>query len=466
MSDLCRLTARQQANLLRTRQVSAVEMVSAHIHRAARLNPALNAIVTFHPEAAIEAARRADASPPTGLLHGLPVAHKDLQDTAGVRTTYGSRIFANHVPGQDSLLVERMRRAGAISLGKTNTPEFGAGSQTFNEVFGATLNPYDRARTCGGSSGGGAVALATGMISLADGSDFGGSLRNPASFCNVVGFRPSPGRVPHYPALSGWFTLSVEGPMARSVEDAALMLAAIAGPDPRSPLSIHEDPSVFAAPFEAEMRGKRIAWASELDGVPFDHDVRAAVDAARPVFEALGCQTEDAQPDLDGAEEVFLAYRAWHYDFTHSAQAARHRDLYKETILWEVERGQRLTGPELGRAELKRTEIFHRMRRFFERYDFLVLPTVQVPPFPVTQPYVNRINGVELPNYIAWMKSCYYISVTGCPALSVPCGRTPEGLPVGLQIVGPYFGDLETLRLGHAFETARPAAALPVLPPD
>jgi amidase len=455
--EICFMPATEMARRLRAKDLSAREVVAAHLRQIGRVNPKVNAVVTLVAEQAIVAAREADdrlaRGEAVGPLHGLPVAHKDLQDTAGIRTTYGSPIYKDHVPGRDSLLVERLRKAGAITLGKTNTPEFGAGSQTFNRIFGATLNPYDPSRTCGGSSGGAAVALACGMVPLADGSDMGGSLRNPASFCNVVGLRPSPGRVPQWPAEVGWFPLAVDGPMARTVADAALMLSVLAGPDPRSPIAVSEDGGQFARPLGRDFEGTRVAWAKGL-GLPFEPAVREAVDGQRGVFESLGCVVEEAEPDLAGADEAFKAWRAWAFELGLAEDLEKHRDQMKDTVVWNIEAGARLTGPQLGRAEVVRTQAYHRVREFLERYEFLVLPVSQVLPFPVEQEYVAEIGGVAMGTYIDWMKSCYLISAVGNPALAVPCAFTEGGLPVGLQIVGRHQDDWGVLQLGHAFEQA------------
>ena len=453
------------ARRIRAKDLSAREVVTAHLEQIERVNPRVNAIVTLAAEQALERARDADDSfargKPAGALHGLPIAHKDLQITKGVRTTFGSRIYKDFVPSTDALLVERIRDAGAILLGKTNTPEFGAGSQTFNEVFGATLNPYDTSKTCGGSSGGAAVALACGMLPIADGSDLGGSLRNPANFCNVVGFRPSPGRVPAWPVGMGWSSLAVEGPMARTVPDVAFFLAAIAGPDARSPISIDEPGARFAGPLGRDFKGVRVAWWKDLGGLPVDARVRDAVNSQHRVFESLGCVVEEAEPDFSGADECFKTLRCWH-----SALAARarpelksNRHLVKDTVLWEIDRGEKLTAAEIGLAEMKRTEIYHRVRQFMERYEFFVLPVNQVPPFDVQQPYPVEIAGVRMETYIDWMKSCYFISLVGNPAMSVPCGFTSDGLPVGIQIVGRHHDDWGLLQMGHGFERALPTSA-------
>ena len=439
-------------------EVSAAEVMDAHLSRIARLNPELNAIVTLLADRARVGAEEADEAlargDVVGPLHGLPIAHKDLFPTKGIRTTFGSKVFEDFVPDEDALIVRRLRRAGAITIGKTNTPEFGAGSQTFNQVFGATKNPYDPGKTCGGSSGGAAVSLAAGMLPIADGSDLGGSLRNPAGFCNVVGFRPSPGRVPVWPRKAAWFSFDVQGPMARSVQDVALMLRAIVGPDPRDPLSLGESGRAFKGALERDFKGVRVAWSRDLGGLPVDPRVTALIDAQRPTFEALGCVTEEAAPDLSDADEIFTTWRAWSYELEYGDLLDSHRELLKDTVVWNIEAGRRLTGPQLGDVERQRTDLYQRVRTFLEQYEFLVLPVSQVPPFDVEQPYVTEINGVQMETYIDWMRSCYYITVTGLPAISVPCGFTPEGLPVGVQIVGRRHDDVGVLQLAHAFEQA------------
>ena len=389
-----------------------------------------------------------------GPLHGLPIAHKDLFPTKGIRTTFGSPIYADFVPKEDALIVERLKAAGACTIGKTNTPEFGAGSQTFNEVFGVTRNPYNLDKTCGGSSGGAAVALACGLIPIADGSDTGGSLRNPANYCNVVGLRPSPGRVPSWPKLAGWSTLNVEGPMARTVGDAALLLSAMVGPDARSPMSIDEPGAGFQRPLGRDFDGVRIAWSPDFGELPVDPRVTAVLEDQRGVFAELGCQVDMAQPDFAGADEAFKVLRAWEFELAFGELVERHPGQVKDTVVWNTEEGRKLTGPQLGQAERKRTELYHRVRRFMEEYEFMAFPVSQVPPFDVTQPFVTEVNGVEMGSYIDWMRSCYFISVLGLPAISVPCGFTAEGLPVGLQIVGRFHDDWGVLQLAHAFERA------------
>lgn len=452
------LTAQEMVRLIQAGELSALEVMEAHLAQIQRVNPKVNAIVTLVAEQALDGARKADQAlargAPLGPLHGLPVAHKDLVETKGIRTTYGSPIFKEHVPDFDALIVERLKAAGAITVGKTNTSEFGAGSQTFNPVFGPTRNPYDLSKTCGGSSGGAAVALACGMVPIADGSDLGGSLRNPASFCNVVGFRPSPGRVPTWPTPSAWFPLTVEGPMARTVQDVALMLSAVAGPDPRCPISIAEPGERFSGPLGRDFNGVRVAWSRDLGGLPVEPGVSKVLETHLHVFQDLGCLVEEAQPNMSDADEVFRVWRAWRFELSHGTLLQEHRHLMKETVIWNIDEGRKLTGPQVGRAELKRTALYHRVRQFMERYEFLLLPVSQVLPFPVEKEYVTEINGVPMHTYLDWMRSCYYITVTGLPAISVPCGFSPDGLPVGLQIVGRHQEDLGVLQLAYAFQEA------------
>lgn len=458
-SEVCFLPAAELAELIRSRRVSAVELMQAHIAQIERVNPQVNAVVTFHPERSLVRAREADEKQgrgePLHLLHGLPTAHKDLVPTRGVRTTWGSPIYRDFVPNEDALIVERQAAAGAISVGKTNTPEFGAGAQTFNAVFGATRNPYDPARTCGGSSGGAAVALACGMVPIADGSDLGGSLRNPASFCNVVGLRASSGRVPKHPSRLAWNTLSVEGAMGRTVQDVALLMQAISGPDARVPISLTEPGSLFARPLGRDFAGTRIAWAPALGGLaPVDSRVVAAIEAQRPNFESLGCRTEEAIADFSDAREVFHVQRAMIFAASHAEHLRQHRELLKDTVIWNIEQGLALTAERIAAAELKRTQLFQRVHEFFERYEFLVLPTAQVLPFPVEEQWVREIDGRPMADYLEWMTSCWLITVTGHPAVSVPCGFSPEGLPIGLQIVGRYRDDFGVLQLAYAFQQA------------
>ncbi len=423
------------ARLIREKQLSAREVLHAHLQQIERVNPRVNAIVTLVPDLAVDAAHQADEmqarGEALGPLHGLPVAHKDLFETRGIRTTFGSLLYKDHLPAEDDIVVEKIRRAGAILIGKTNTPEFGAGSQTFNEIFGATRNPYDLTRTCGGSSGGAAVALACGLTPVATGTDVGGSLRNPAAFCNVVGFRPSP--------EAGWLTTS--GCLGRSTADLALALSTLA------------DPSL-AAPLDRSFKGVRVAWFKDLGGIPFDPRVRTVVDNNRSTFESLGCIVEEAEPDFSPAEIAFRILRARHSANNHAARLRAHPRAFKDTLKTEIEQGLRLTGDDIARAEAAHEKLWHDFQTFLSRYEYFVLPTVQLPPFDIETPYPTEINGETFSSYIDWMKSCWYISATGHPAASVPAGFTPEGLPVGLQIVGRHQQDFSVLQLAHAFEQA------------
>jgi amidase len=457
-SSLCFMSAVEMARLIRAKKLSAREALTAHLTQIERVNPKVNAIVTLVPELASAAAAKADEMQARGEmlgpLHGLPVAHKDLLDTRGIRTTYGSPLYKDYVPAEDDIVVERMRRAGAITIGKTNTPEFGAGSQTFNTVFGATHNPYDLTKTCGGSSGGAAVALACGLVPVASGSDTGGSLRNPAAFCNVVGFRPSPGRVPNPKAAFGWWTLSTSGCLGRSVADLAFALSTIAGPDARAPLSINEPGERLVRPLNRSFKGVRVAWYKDLGGVPFDPRVRTVVDAHRKTFESLGCIVDQAEPDFAPAEVAFRVLRAWNTANSYGERFRAHPEAFKDTLTREIEEGLRSTGTDVARAEAAHGQIWRRFQAFLEKYEYFVLPTTQLPPFDVNTPYPTEIAGVKFDSYIDWMKSCWYISATGNPAASVPAGFTPEGLPVGVQIVGRFKEDFSVLQLAHAFEQA------------
>src|SRR6266446_4541953 len=457
-SEICFMSARQMADLIRQKKLSAREVMRAHLKQIERVNPKVNAIVTLVPEehlmaqalAADEAATKGNFK---GPLHGLPVGVKDLHATRGIRTTFGSPLHKDDIPNADCLVVEREKNAGAIVIGKTNVPEWGLGSQTFNPVFGATHNPYDLTKTCGGSTGGGSVALACGMVPLADGSDMGGSLRNPPNFCNVVGIRPSPGRVPNVPTHLGWFTLSVPGPVARNVTDCAFFLSVLAGYDHHSPISIEQTGEQFARPLERNFKGVRVALFKDL-GLPWEPEVKSAVAAQGEMFESLGCIVEEAEPDFSDANECFVAWGHWSTELAFGDLIAAHGDQLNEYIHWHVEEGRKLTGPYLARVEAKRTALFQRMAAFMGKYEFFVLPVNQVLPFDVNVHYPTEIAGTKMENYIAWMKSAYYISAVGNPAMSVPCAFSQGGLPIGIQIVGRHHDDWGVLQLGYAFEQA------------
>ena len=457
--DVCFLRAAELAGMIREKKISSREVMQAHLKQISRVNSKVNALVTLVPEDQLMAqAAAADEAvakgKPLGALHGLPIAAKDLHETAGVRTTYGSPLHRDFVPDFDCRVVQHQKAAGAIVIGKSNVPEFGLGSQTFNKVFGATRNPYDLSKTCGGSTGGGAVALACGMAPLADGSDMAGSLRNPPNFCNVVGLRPSPGRVSHVPTRLGWFTLSVPGPVARNVTDCALLLSVQAGFDHHFPISIDQLGTPFAQPLGTRnFKGVRVAMFKDL-GLPWEPEVKAAVKAQAKVFESLGCIVEEAEPDFTDASEAFLAWRHWSIELALGDLMAAQGDQLNEYIHWHVEEGRKLTGTQLSRLEAKRTELYQRVVAFLNQHEFFVLPVNQVLPFDVNTHYPTEIAGVKMENYIAWMKSAYYISTVGNPAASVPCAFSQSGLPIGVQIVGRHHDDWGVLQMASAFEQA------------
>jgi len=450
-------TARAMASAVARREISARELTDLHLARIAERNPQLTAIVSLDEERARAGAERADehlaGGGRLGPLHGLPFAVKDTHAVAGWRTTYGSPIFADHVPDADDLIVERVRRAGVVLLGKTNVPEFAAGSHTFNTVFGTTLNPHDPTRSAGGSSGGAACALASGMVPLADGSDMGGSLRNPASFCGVVGLRPSLGRVPTWPTGNQWETLSVGGPLARNVGDLALLLSVRAGPDARTPMALGDPGDAFAPPVAGSLAGLRVAYSVDLGGLlEVDDRVAAISEAAVRRMARAGAKFFGAWPDLTLADDTFRTLRAWHFWTCYGPLLGEHPDSFKQSLADNIRAGEQLTGADVARAYAQRTTLVETMREFFTRYDALVLPVSQVPPFPADQEYPTEINGTPMASYLDWMRSAYAITVTGCPAISVPAGTTHEGLPVGIQIVAPHGADRRLLEIAAAFE--------------
>jgi amidase len=457
--DLCFASARRLCGLIRSRELSARELMLAHLEQIRRLNPLLNAIVAKLDDeeclALAEAADRALArGEAVGPLHGLPTAFKDLEAAAGFPCTSGSPIFKDHVPVEDTVLVERLRRAGVIPIGKTNVPEFGMGSHTYNRVYGTTVNPYDTTKSAGGSSGGAAAALAAGLLPIADGSDLGGSLRNPASFNNIVGLRPTVGLVPMAPTHLPFVGFAVKGPMARSVADAAFLLSVMAGPDPRDPGCYPSDPSLFAGSLEREFKGVRVAWCPDLGGLPLHHQVRGVLEAERCIFEDLGCIVEDACPDLSGSDEIFHVIRSWLFWNSLGPLLGEHRESMKPEAVWQIEAGAGLSGVDIARAMTSQAQLMERMRHFQANYEFIVCAVSQVPPFDAAIDWPKEIEGAEMENYVAWMRSAYWISTTFLPSISVPAGFTPEGLPVGIQIVGRYRDDLGVLQMGRAFEQA------------
>jgi amidase len=444
--------------------------VQAVLARIDQVNPRVNAVVTLVRDAALADARRATAAlrrrgatlPP---LFGVPVAIKDVTQTRGIRTTFGSKLFEAHVPDEDALLVQRLRAAGAIVLGKTNTPEFAFGPNTQNAVFGPTRNPWDLSRTAGGSSGGSAAALATGMCPIAHGNDLGGSLRGPAAFCGVVGFRTTPGLVPRYPSVLAWDTYSVEGPMARTVADVALMLAVMAGPDDRSPISYDVDVREFTRAVKTpSVKGWRIAFTPDLDGlVQIDDEVRAAFTRAVGVFRALGAKTDGACPDVSDIPEIVRISRGMLMVARHADKLPEHRAVLQEGLVENTEQGLALTSRDAARGELLRTQQWQRVRAFLAERDVWVTPTMAVPAFPIEHPHVMEINGKPVGKAMQRSFLTYAFSVMGLPAISIPCGFTAGGLPIGLQIVGRRRGEAAVLRAAAAFEAAAPWA--PRVPP-
>ena len=453
------MSARALAGLIRERKVSARETMQAHLARIARLNPTINAIVARLPDdrclaLADEADRRTARGETPGPLHGLPIAFKDVEAAAGFPFTRGSPIFKDVVATDDSVIVERLKRAGAIPIGKTNVPEFGMGSHTYNNVYGTTFNPYDISKSAGGSSGGAAAALATGMLPIADGSDLGGSLRNPANFNNVVALRPTVGLVPTAPAEFPLLGFLAKGPLARSVGDAAFLLSVMAGPDARDPGCYPSDPSLFLGPLDRDFRGTRVAWCPDLGGLPVDRRVRDVIRRQRSTFEALGCRVEDACPDFADADEISLTIRRWRSANVYGPLLDAHRDRMKPEAIEEIEAGRQLSGAEVAHAMMRHGRFLDRIRAFQEPYEFLVSVVNQVPPFDASLDWPKTVEGVPMEHYVAWMKSAYWISATFRPAASVPAGFTEDGLPVGIQIIGRHRDDLGVLQLAHVFEQA------------
>lgn len=454
-------SASQMLAAIGKREISVTELVQAHIDRAERVNPAINAIVTSTYEQALIEAKEADQTlakgQAKGALFGLPVAHKDNQATKGVRTTYGSLAFAHNVPSQDSIVVARQKAAGAISLGKTNLPDLGAGSHTFNEVFGASRNPYNLDVSVGGSSGGSAAALAAGLVALADGTDLGGSLRNPASFCNVVGLRPSIGRVAHGPGAFAFNTMSVAGPMGRCVQDVALFLDVLAGDDARDPMSLPAPAGGYRQLPNCETQGLRIALSPSVGGLPLEPAVQQGFHEAVGHLQAMGCHVEQAEPDFSQADFIFETYRAQIFSTAYRPLRERQGQLLKDTVRWNIDLAASQTGHAIADAERLRSALYQSMQTLLTQYDFIVAPVSQVLPFAVQQEYPTEIDGVSMPHYLGWMRSCSRISVTGHPAISIPCAFSDTGLPIGIQIIGKYREEAQLLAFAAQFEEAAKA---------
>jgi len=463
--DLIRLTATEAVARLKTGEISPLELIDAAEKRIAAVEPAVNALPTLCFERARAHAKRLMAAKEATPLAGLPVSIKDLTDVAGVRTTYGSPLYADHVPAVSHPLVERIEANGGIVVAKSNTPEFGAGGSTFNEVFGRTRNPWNTALTCGGSTGGGAVSVATGEVWLAHGSDHGGSLRRPASYCSVVGLRPSPGRVTRGTAKNLFSPLSVEGPMARTVPDIALFLDAMTGLCPFDPLTMEAPAASFSAGMQAPAAPKRVAFTPDFGGrIKVDRETREICAAAMRHFEAIGCIVEEASPDLGEVEQAFMVLRSQHFVTAQIERMRAHRDKLKPDIVWNTEKGLAQTPEQLAWAEHERAAFFRRMSVFFQTYDLLVTPGAPTPAFDVNLRHPETIDGVKLENYMAGSTINAAITVASNPALSIPCGFDRFGRPVGLQLVGRPRGEAALLQAGALYEQASGMAQL--LPVD
>ncbi|MGV8921504.1 MAG: amidase [Pseudomonas sp.] len=462
-NDIVNADALELSRLIHTRHVSCHEVMQSYLAHIAHINPQVNAIVSLRP--AEELLAEADAcdeqlaqGQSRGWMHGMPQAIKDLAATAGLRTTMGSPLFAEQIPEHDAISVARVRASGAIIIGKTNVPEFGLGSQSYNTLFGTTRNAYDLNRVAGGSSGGAAVALATRMLPVADGSDMMGSLRNPAAFNNVFGLRPSQGRVPHGPAPELFVQqLSTEGPMGRSVADVAHLLSTQAGFDARAPLSLRSDPSLFNGSLQRDFKGTRLGWLGDYNGyLPMEDGVLAVCESALNDFTQLGCKVEPCQPDfpLEKLWSSWLVHRHWliHGNLGKAYATPQLRDLLKPEAQWEVEGGLNLTGEQVFQASQDRSDWYRALSKLFERYDYLLLPSAQVFPFSAEQHWPTSIAGRSMDTYHRWMEVVVGATLAGLPAMSIPVGFNPAGLPMGMQIIGPAQADWAVLQLAYAHE--------------
>lgn len=469
LSDLALLPASELRRRIGEGTLTAEDLVAACLERIQDLDGRVNAVCTVN-DAALDDARaldrRAAAGEPMGLLHGLPVGIKDVTPVAGLRTTYGSPLYADHVPAEDALVVQRLRAAGAVILGKTNAPEFATGGNTFNEVFGRTRNPWNLERSAGGSTGGGAAALATGMIALAEGTDLGGSLRIPAAFCGVVGLRPSPGLVPTYPSDYLWDALQVTGPMARTAADAALMLQAVAGPSPLVPVAQPVEGRDFvAASARGLVPGTRLAYVSDLVGIGIDPGIEAVCRQAVDSLDGAGARVDEIPMDLAYARDPFQALRGY-WMVAHQLRRLHRIDEMGENLAGNIRRGLAVTAQELGEAEHARNRLWGELRDRFTTYDAILTPCMAVPPFPVEHNYPEHVGGRAMETYIDWVAPTFVLSLTGLPVCAVPCGLDGEGLPVGLQVIGPPGGEERVLGLATVVQQLVPVGAPPLDPPS
>ncbi len=467
MRKLFEQTATEIVTSLKRAEITPLDCLDALEARIAAVDGQVNALPTLCFDRARKHARALMHKPiaERGLLAGLPVPIKDLANVAGVRSTQGSPIYANHIPEKSDVLVTHLENNGAIIYAMSNTPEFGAGANTFNEVFGRTLNPWNTSRSAAGSSGGAAVALATGMAWVAHGSDLGGSLRNPASFCGVVGMRPSPGRVAASHGNKIDSTLGVEGPMARNVEDLALLFDAMVGQEMEDPISLPADGTSYLKATRSGWKPKRVAISRDLGITPVDPEVADIVMAAARKFETAGAIVEEAHPDLREALECAQTLRALNYAVGMKGLYENHRGQLKPEVIWNIEKGLTLTGADIAKAEAQRSAMFHRMLKFFESYDLLLCPTTIVPPFPVEERYVTHCNGIKFETYVDWLAIVSAITNVCCPAISIPAGFTKENLPVGIQIIAPPRGEARLLAAAKLLEDMLGLASLVPIDP-
>jgi amidase len=466
--EIARLSATELRQLVARGELSPVEIIEASLTQIERYNETVNAIVTLNEQALDQAQRlqeRMSHGEPPGLLLGLPVGIKDVTPVAGLRTTYGSRLYANYVPKEDALVVRRLKKAGAIILGKTNCPEFAAGGNTFNEVFGRTCNPWNPKLSAGGSSGGGAAGLATGMIALAEGTDLGGSLRIPASFCGVVGLRPSPGLVPTYPADYLWDQFNVTGPMARTAEDVALMLQAVCGQSPLSPVSQPTQGRDFVAAVRRGIpKDLRVAYCKDIAGIGIDEAAEKICQKAAFELAQSGAEVEQIELDLSFVRKPFLAFRGYWF----VSQLYRHLDKvdqFGNNVANNIKAGLEVTPKELGAAEQARRKLWETFYDLFQKFDHLLTPCMAVPPFPVEQDYPETIAGKKMETYVDWIAPTFVLSLTGLPVASVPCGLDENDLPVGLQIVGRPLGEEAVLALAKQVQDANPIGLPSIINP-
>ena len=462
-ADLCFTPAVELRDMIRKKFISPVELVETFLERIEKINPKINAYCTVAAEIAQKRAMEIESAimrgNEVGPLGGIPVSIKDVTLTAGIRTTFGSKLYENFVPAEDELVVERVKRAGGIIIGKTNTPEFASVGATFNDLFGITRNPWNTDFSVGGSSGGAAAAVAAGLGPLAQGNDLGGSVRIPASFCGVVGLRPSPGRIPWYPHKLHWDDLMAQGPIARTVGDIALMLDAVSGPDRRSPVSLPAEKTGFLqAAKNPEARNLKVAWGGNLNLVPVKREILEIAGAATDVFRRLGSEVVETHPDFNGIREVALTYRGLSYvaQYQDQMDTPEFKRLVGPIVKGHIERGLKLSVQDIARAQRRRSEIWEKVSNFFDKYDLLLTPTLPIPPFPAETQYPTEIDGQPMENPVDWVMMTYAMTMMGLPAISVPCGWTKNGLPVGLQIVGRRYSEAALLQAAAAYESAAP----------